>query len=463
MALRTRLTVLFAAAVALLVALAAGLLVAQLSGSIDAALDSSLSARAEALAQQVSPDGSVDNFQDGAGSGSVLTPAQTLAQVVAPSGRLVESSDGAGSSSLLSEAQLTSARTGTVAVTSSLPDGQAVRLLALPVPNTGNPPVVVVVGTTHEVAAAALSRVMAAVWVGGPVAVAVAAVGAWLVVGAALRPVERMRVQAAAISASDREARVSTPNTRDEIARLGQTMNELLARLQGALAQQRAFVADAGHELRTPLTTLRAELELAARPGNDLADLRAAVKAAAGDTDRLIRLAEELLALAKTDDPGAASRREVVDIAAVVTAAAESARRTATAPGIDIEFRCATPLLVWGDPHSLRRVVDNLLTNANRASPPAGVVTVRVELVGSRPEIALSVFDDGPGFPPEFLPRAFDRFSRADRARTDGSGTGLGLAIVQAIARAHGGSVTAGNRNGGGAVVRVVLPVAVPG
>jgi signal transduction histidine kinase len=378
MALRTRLAVLFAAAVAVLVALGAGLLVAQLSDSIDAALDSSLSARADALAQQVSPDGSVDNFQDGPGSRSVLTPAQTLAQVVGSSGRLVESSDGAGPSSLLSEAQLTSARTGTVAVTSSLPDGQAVRLLAMPVPNTGNPPVVVVVGTTHEVAAAALSRVLVAVWVGGPAAVAVAAAGAWLVVGAALRPVERMRVQAAAISASDRDARLSTPKTRDEIARLGQTMNELLDRLQGALAQQRAFVADAGHELRTPLTTLRAELELAARPDNDLADLRAAVEAAAGDTDRLIRLAEELLALAKTDDSRDTSRREVVDIAGIVAAAAaaDAARRTATSPVIEVELRRATPVLVWADPDSLRSLVDNLLTNANRASPPRGIVTV---------------------------------------------------------------------------------------
>lgn len=463
MALRTRLALMFAAAVAILVTAGGGLLVHQLGTGLDSALDSSLLARADALAQQIGPDGTVADFQDGAGNGSLLPANETLAQVIGPTGVLVESSEGAGNRALLIPAQLASAQKGFVAFTSTLPHGDGVRLLAVPVADSGNPPVVVVVGTSRRVVLAAVDGVQTALWVGGPVAVVLGGLGAWLLAGAVLRPVERMRAQADHISAGDSDARLDVPARRDEIARLGETMNALLGRLQRALSQQRAFVADAGHELRTPLTMLRTELELAGRPGRDRYSLVAAIHAAALDTDRLIRLAEDLLTLARADDSEVGLRRDPVELDAIITEAVTAAGAAARAAKVVLNVEHLDATTVTGDPDRLRQVVDNLLDNALRYAPTGSPITVTLSAPAPPAGAVLHVLDRGPGFPPEFLTRAFDRFSRADSARTHGAGTGLGLAIVASLVGAHGGTVTAGNRPGGGANIRVELPTAPAG
>jgi hypothetical protein len=455
MALRTRLALLFVVAVAALVVLGGVLLMDQLDARLDAALDVSLTARADALAQQVGSDGNVRDFQDGSGGSAPLAASQTLAQVISPTGAVLESSEGAGSQPLLSAEQLRATRAGVVAVSSTLPTGTRVRLLALPVAESGGSPTIVVVGTSREIAVAAADRVLLVLWVGGPAAVLLGALGAWLVAGAVLRPVQRMRMQAAAISAADSGARLAVPRRRDEIALLGATFNDLLGRLQRALSQQRAFVADAGHELRTPLTMLRAELELAARPGRDRRSLQAAVRAAATDTDRLIRLAEDLLALARAEGRYDLAR-EPVRLDELVTDAVKAAAPVAEGKRVVLDVVLAVRVTVAGDADRLRQVIDNLVDNAVRYAPEGSTVAVTVR-VGVAGEVVLEVFDEGPGFPADFLPRAFDRFARAEAGRTDGTGTGLGLAIVAAIVDAHGGTVSADNRPAGGAVVRVEL------
>jgi two-component system OmpR family sensor kinase len=459
--LRTRLALLFAATVAVLVTAGGALLIEQLSFGVDSALDSSLTVRADALAQQVGPDGLVADFQDSGGdSGSLLPANTTLAQVIGATGGVVESSEGAGSRPLLTSAQLANARSGAVAVTWVLAGGEEVRLLAVPVPDSGNPPMVVVVGGSRRVATEAVSRVQTALWLGGPAAVIVGGIGAWLVAGAVLRPVERMRATAAEISAADSDARLVVPAGRDEIARLGETMNALLERLQQALSHQRAFVADAGHELRTPLTMLRTELELAARPGRDKDSLIAAVQAASMDTDRLIRLAEDLLTLARADSAQVILHREPLELAAVVVDSVTGVTALARSKSVDLEL-ALSPVSVMGDRDRLRQVVDNLLDNAIRHAPPGSTLTVTLSAHAAPTGAVLRVMDEGPGFPKEFLPHAFDRFTRADPARTDGSGAGLGLAIVASLVGAHGGTVAAGNRPAGGACVRVELPLTV--
>jgi two-component system OmpR family sensor kinase len=249
------------------------------------------------------------------------------------------------------------------------------------------------------------------------------------------------------------------PAGRDEIARLGETMNALLERLQQALSHQRAFVADAGHELRTPLTTLRTELELAGRPGRDKDSLIAAVQAAAMDTDRLIRLAEDLLTLARADSAQVILEREPLELAALVVDSVTAVTALARSKSVDLEL-ALSPVTVMGDRDRLRQVVDNLLDNALRHAPPGSTLTVTLSAHAAPTGAVLRVMDEGPGFPTEFLPHAFDRFARADPARTDGPGTGLGLAIVASLVGAHGGSVAAGNRAAGGASVRVELPLA---
>ncbi|MBO0813808.1 MAG: HAMP domain-containing protein, partial [Actinobacteria bacterium] len=316
----------------------------------------------------------------------------------------------------------------------------------------------------------------------GPLAVLVAGLGGWLLTGAALRPVGRMRRRLEEITGRDTSARLAVPATRDEIASLAVTMNGLLGRLQRALARQRAFTADAGHELRTPLTALRAELELAARPGKTRDALTAAVGAAASDTDRLIRLAEDLLLLARTDEGTTFLAPERTDISGELHAAARRFAPAAAARDVAISVQAPEGLVVSADPGRVRQALGNLVDNALRHAPQASTVEISGYLATARAGTAeqetccgsadqpaapagqqvvtIQVQDHGPGFPPEFLPHAFERFQRADPARSRAEGgAGLGLAIVASIARAHGGWAEAGNHPGGGAWARIELPV----
>ena len=455
MALRNRLAVLVAVAVTALVVLGGALFLHQLRTGLDASLDAMLRARADVLVQKVGPDGNTD-FQD-SGTTGVLQPDEALAQVVDTRGRLTDTSLAAGGRPLLTPQQLGRARTASVRVDSTDPAGRPVRLLAVPVPGTGRPPAVVVVGTTTELRDDAVGTVRTGLLVGGALAVGLGGFGAWLLAGAVLRPVERMRRQAAEISAGDSAARLPVPATHDEIARLGVTVNALLGRLQQALARQRDFVADAGHELRTPLTILRAELELADHPGRGRAELRAAVGRAAEETDRLIRLAEDLLVLARVDGGGVFLRSAPVALDELVADALRAATGRARETGVHLRLEVGGRVVVDGDETRLRQVVDNLLDNAVRFAPARSVVVVR--LTSADDVVAVEVLDEGPGFPDAFLPHAFERFRRVDPSGGDGDGgAGLGLAIVDSLVTAHGGAVRAANRPTGGACVRVELP-----
>jgi len=217
----------------------------------------------------------------------------------------------------------------------------------------------------------------------------------------------------------------------------------MLARLEAGLERERQFVADASHELRTPLASLKTELEVALRRPRSPDELEAALRSAAEEADRLARLADDLLVLAAT---GREARLHVEPIDArelLETVAGRFARN-----GRPIEVAAGSETIA-GDRVRLEQALGNLVDNALRH----GRGTVRLEATGGW----IRVTDEGPGFAPEFLPRAFDRFSRADEARTRG-GAGLGLALVDAVARAHGGTATARNREQGGAEVEISLP-----
>lgn len=460
MPVRTRLSIAVALVTAVLITAGGLLFLRQLERGLDTALDATLQSRADALIQQIGPEGGA-GFQD-AGAEGLLPPNQTLAQVISGDGILLDSSEGARDGPLLTAGQLDQARREPLSLT-TIRKGDSIRLLALPVPNSGQPPVTVVVGTTRALSQQAVRRVRTGLALGGAAAVILCAAGAWMLANAALRPVQRMRRQADAITAGDTGARLSVPATRDEVAQLGSTMNALLQRLHESLTRQRQFVADAGHELRTPLTYLRAELELAARPGRTAAELRAAVSRAAEDTDRLIRLAESLLLLARADDQ---LRTMIIPtpvrIDALLQQAATAARPQARASRRFITVDSPNPVIIDGDPDCLRQIIDNLLDNALRFTPPGGTVRLTAAASASG-EVVVDVSDDGPGFPPDFLPHAFERFRRADLSRTPGpAGTGLGLAIVASLTQAHGGTVTAVNLVPRGARVRVRLPAAGP-
>ncbi len=447
MPLRLRLAMLFALGTAVVIATAALVFVLQLRVNLDASLDPGLRARVHAVAEELTSEGVPR-----------LRPVDEIVEVRALDGRLLAASPATGTQPLLDAAQRRQALAGEVSFTTTVFNDRT-RLLATAV-LVGGQRVLVVVGTGTDVSDDAVGDVQTALVLGGPPAVLLAGAGAWLLAGAALRPVERMRREAADISDRDTGRRLAVPATRDEIAALGATINALLARLQEALERERGFVADAGHELRTPLAILRAELELAARVGRSRDELVEAVHHAGAETDRLIRLAEDLLLLARADNAQPFLRPVPLLLPGLLDAAARGAAARTGARGVTVAVHSPAALTIEADPDRLRQAVDNLLDNACRYAPAGSVVEVNAtaNLTGM---IRIEVTDRGPGFPVDFLPDAFERFHRADAARgRDGGGAGLGLSIVAAITEAHGGTAAVGNRLDGGATVTLDLPAA---
>ena len=328
-------------------------------------------------------------------------------------------------------------------------DGEPARLIVTPVDEN----VVLVVGASLEDRDEAVGELLTQLLVAGPLALLLATLAGYLVAGAALRPVEAMRRRAEEVSSERTGQQLPLPAARDELRRLGETLNAMLERLEAGIARERRFVADASHELRTPLAMLRTELELALRRPRTPDELEAALASAADDVDRLTRLAEDLLVLARVDEGGLPLRRERLQAMELVETVARRFSQRARDAGRSLETRCTADVSLVGDRLRLEQALGNLVDNALRH----GDGTVRIEAVRRDGAVELCVSDEGAGFPPDFLDRAFDRFARADEARGGGS-TGLGLSIVDAIARAHSGTAEATNRNGGGALVRVRLP-----
>jgi len=282
-----------------------------------------------------------------------------------------------------------------------------------------------------------------------PLAVLLIMLGAYVGTRTALRPVERMRVQAAAISQQNLHERVPVPSTGDVVARLATTLNETLARLELAATQQRGFVADAAHELRSPIASLRAILEVAnEHPGR--ADWAQVSATAVEETKRLQQLADDLLLVARLDaEPGTA--HQPVDLAELVRR--QLARRIDEGP--ELTFDAPESLLVSGDAAQLDRLVRNLVDNAVRHAR----TTVAVGIERRDGDVVLRIDDDGTGIPEPERERVFERFTRLDEARSrDAGGAGLGLAIAREIAFRHHGTLTVAEAPSGGARFTLVVP-----
>jgi two-component system OmpR family sensor kinase len=295
------------------------------------------------------------------------------------------------------------------------------------------------------------------------VVAAIIALGYWLV-GIGLRPLRKIEGTAAAIAEGDLSRRIEDANPRTEVGRLGGALNTMLGQIEGAFAERaaseqrlRRFVADASHELRTPLAAVQAYAELFRRGARDRPeDLARAMAGIERESQRMGVLVDDLLLLARLDQ-GRPLASVPVDVAEVAAEAVDAARTLE--PERPIALDAPDELVVVGDPDRLRQVLDNLLANVRAHVPPPAGATVRV--AASNGHAVLAVSDDGPGLSAEQAARVFERFYRADPARShDGGGSGLGLAIVAAIARAHGGSATVDSEPGRGATFRVELPLA---
>jgi two-component system OmpR family sensor kinase len=408
---RWRLTLAFACVMAILLA-ATGLFVRhRLVANLDNALGASLRSHAAdvaALAQQ--SDTGLTDAKHNNGFGQ----RPQLAQIIDAAGHVTDATAGIPRRPLLSAQALGQARAGSVVVDRMLvAPGQPVRLLAVPISAQGQR-LVAVVGQSLQERDRAINDLSGVLLVGGPAALLLASIAGYALTGAALRPVEVMR------------------------------------------RRERSFIADASHELRSPLAMLRTELELMARDQPSGAELQAATASAIEETERLGRLADDLLLLTRADNQRYELRATPVSPGVLVHDAAARARRRAPAPAVRIgNGGDGAALLVMADRDRIAQAIDNMLDNALRHGGSDVELTARA--AGGSVEI--HVLDDGPGFPPEFLPRAWERFSRADTARTD-DGAGLGLSIIRTIAELHGGRADAVNRPGGGADVWISLPAA---
>ena len=398
---------------------------------LDTSIDQALSSRAIAAA--------VLSSRDHKSLINELSREEGFGELVARDGRVLTSTPDVGRRRLIPRDLLASARSRSVYFELKHLEGisKHARLIARPVQPGGR---IIVAGTTLKDRERANESLVRALLIGVPIALLLATAAAIALTGSALRPVERMRSRAATISAGEAGARLPLPEAQDEIRRLGETLNEMLGRLQRAFARERAFVADASHELRTPLAILRAELELAARGNRSNEELSAAVDSAVEEVDRLSRLAEDLLVLARADDNGLPVRPEQQPVDDLLHDVACTFAKRAGTVGREIEVDGDVAVEASVDGERIRQALGNLVENA--LTYGAGEVRMSARRINGTVE--LHVEDHGPGFPDEFIAHAFERFSRGDAARARG-GAGLGLAIVDAIARGHGGSAHARN------------------
>ncbi len=380
--------------------------------------------------------------------------SESSAEVVDFAGQVLDSTLSVGSHVLLTQHELQQATRRPLFVDRGPVPGlrEKSRLLAVPVVAHGRRRIVVI-GTSIEPRTDSLADLLQLLILGGSISLLLASLAAYGVAAAALRPVDEMRAMAARVSSVDPDRRLPVPPTHDEIARLGVTLNAMLDRLGEALAHERRFVADASHELRTPLAILKTEVDLALSQQRSAVELQAALASVSEETDRLIGLAEDLLTIAQTEQGELPVRLAEADIGEALSAVARRFALRARTNGRALEVEVEPGLSASVDRLRLDQALGNLIDNALRY----GAGAIELAATSRNGSLEIHVRDRGVGFAADFLGRAFERFSRFDASQRDG-GSGLGLSIVDAIARAHRGAAHAGNREGGGADVWLVLP-----
>jgi signal transduction histidine kinase len=439
-----RLTAAFAAATLVVLAGAAIFVYLQLRGDLDETVDQGLRERASAvtaLLRRDDPDPSRPGAPEEAGEG--------FAQVVSREGRLLDASGGARQP-VLSPSELARASEDRLWLERDVSGVEGgTRILARPAAVPGDP--VVVVGQSLDDRDEALSSLIAAFAIGGPVAVLLASLVGYLLARAGLRPVEAMRRRAAEVSLGREEESLPLPTARDEVRRLGETLNEMLARLRRSFERERRFVADASHELRTPVAVVKTELETALRTGDYGPEVREALVAAVEECDHLAQLAEDMLVIARAADGQLPVRRERLRAVSALDDVRNRFVDRAERDGRSIRVDAPDDVILDADPLRLRQALGNLVDNALRH----GDGDVVLKALRSPGGAELLVTDHGEGFADGLAARAFERFTRGDEARGR-TGTGLGLAIVKAVAEAHGGIAEVVPDSG--ATVRIRLP-----
>ncbi|MEU0251796.1 HAMP domain-containing sensor histidine kinase [Streptomyces sp. NPDC006184] len=441
--LRLRLTAAAALVIAVGLAAAAVLLVVWLHASLVNGLDSAALQRAEVVAADA----------DSAPINADIPAAdhgEDAVQVVDRGGNVIASSGNLRHRPRAFFFPVSRSGTPRAHAVQDIPVGESGSWRAVGVPaGSARNPVTVYVAVPTESVDQGLARLAAGLAAGTPAVVALLTAVVWALTGRALRPVEAMRAQTAEITASDLGRRLDVPPTADALARLARTLNDLLERLDTATRRQRRFIADAAHELRSPLSALRTRLDVAARHASS-PEAQTLAGSLLRDCERLTRLVDDLLRLARLDDRRGIRMRSV-DLDEIVFAEVREARRRT---GLPIDQHAVGAARVRGDADALARVARNLLDNAVRYARSR----VTVSLHSGDGTACLVVADDGPGIPDADRERVFERFTRLDDARSrDTGGSGLGLAIVHDVVMAHHGRTLIEDNHPGARVV-VLLP-----
>jgi heavy metal sensor kinase len=452
MPLSLRLAGLFTGVFLVALAVLAALVYWQVGHALLAATDQALVDAAAAIANELANDG-VINFRDEDPQFGGLEAADELVQLLDGQGQVVQASEEVSAHHPLVDFEVAQSAIARDAGPMTLSKGNH-DLRVLPVPVRDHRSVAMaIVAVELELAVKAQQALLTSFVPAGLAALLLAGATGWAVARRGLSPVDRMVAEAETIHAGDLQRRLPVPETADELARLGYTLNAMLTRLSQAIERERAFTADASHELRTPLAILRAEVELARNRTRDPRQ-RDALASALEEADRLAGLIDDLLVLARADADRLDhhGRVDLGDLAAIVVSRfAVLARQRA------VRITVSGAAVIYGDARGLERVLANLIDNALRHTPPGGQINISIRPAHGGADVVVT--DTGPGVGPDLLDRLFDRFTRADPARGRASGgAGLGLSIVAAVVAAHGGNVAAGNRNGSGLEVTIHLP-----
>jgi len=305
-----------------------------------------------------------------------------------------------------------------------------------------------------------LRGVLVTLFIGLPAVIGVAAIGGYILLKRAFRPVREMIEKANEISHSGVHSRLPVRHTGDDLEQLSITLNQMIHRLEKSFENSRRFTSDASHELRTPLTIIRGELEQMLAANNGASEqLKQDISSLLEETDRLIGIVQGLLALSRLDAGEAQRENTRFDLGELAAATTDQMSLLAEEKGVELRCTRNHRVEVKGDGSRLKQVVVNLLDNAIKYTPENG--SIALEVRAAKGHAYLEVSDTGIGVPSGDLRRIFDRFYRVDQVRSRAiEGAGLGLSIVWSICSAHGGTVHADNLPGGGCRFTVMLPLA---
>jgi heavy metal sensor kinase len=314
------------------------------------------------------------------------------------------------------------------------------------------------VGASRASMELVLGRFLLTLSIGLPIVLGVATAGSFLAIKGALAPVKKITLNAESITLKRLDHRLSALDTRDEIAKLSNTLNQIISRLEHSFRAGSRFTADASHELRTPLTIISGELERLINDPMVPPPVRDSLASLMEETEHLVKIVQGLLTLSRLDTGNAQTERVKFDLAELASNTAEQFVPIASEKQLSLSYHVPEPVEIQGDRARLKQVIVNLLDNAIKYTRPGGTVDLRVEARDKR--VCLSVSDNGSGIPESELPYVFDRFFRGTHTRTQSpDGTGLGLSIVQSVCTAHDGDVRVENLKTGGCQFQVILPL----